>query len=232
MISQFSSRSFPESKVPSAASLPSFGSSSELLQFAKAFFRGQVRGFRKDICICLTQNGRGEHAYFPALIRCISFLDLLGGLHAGDIVDHKRAQLLAYAKRFMDINHYDELRLSILYEGFRHKIAHLSDPYPVFDTGTKKKVFDPPYRRITWTVYASKRPIPIELIAYPKSECLKNALHPWPVSYDHRIKISLRRFANDITKSIYSPDGYLKHLQSDRTAQRNFERAMQVFYSP
>jgi hypothetical protein len=48
----------------------------------------------------------------------------------------------------MDGADYDELRLSILYEGFRHKIAHLSDPYPVFDTSTKSKIFAAPHRRI------------------------------------------------------------------------------------
>src|SRR5262245_52363691 len=111
------------------ASPPCFTSRDELLEFAKKFFRGQIYGFRKDIRICLTKDKRGDRAYFPALIRCISFADLLSGLYAGDIKNHRRPQLLAYAKQFMDANQYDELRLSILYEGFRHKIAHLSDPY-------------------------------------------------------------------------------------------------------
>ena len=105
-----------------------FKSSQQLRLFAKRFLRDQVKGFRKDIRICLTMDRQRRHAYFPALIRCISFADFLGGLHAGDIENHKFSDLWKYAKKFMNAGHYDELRLAILYEGFRHKIAHLSDP--------------------------------------------------------------------------------------------------------
>jgi hypothetical protein len=162
---------------------------------------------------------------------CISFLDFLGGLHAGNIETHSLRELRGYANRFMDGADYDELRLSILYEGFRHKIAHLSDPYPVFDTSTKSKKFAAPHRRIAWTVYAGKRQPAIKLIPYPKPILLKKTRTPWAVSYDHRIQISLRSFANDIVKSINGPSGYLRQLQSDSLARKNFEKAMQKFFS-
>ena len=214
-----------------STNVPSFESKAKLLGFAKQFLRDQVEGFRKDIAICLTMDRRGRHAYFPALIRCISFLDFLGGLHAGDIETHSLRELRGYANRFMDGADYDELRLSILYEGFRHKIAHLSDPYPVFDSSTKSKIFAAPHRRIAWTVYAGKRQPAIKLIPYPKPILLKKARTPWAVSYNHRIQISLRSFANDIVKSINGPSGYLRQLQSDSLARKNFEKAMQKFFS-
>jgi hypothetical protein len=214
-----------------STNVPRFESKAKLLRFAKQFLRDQVEGFRKDIAICLTMDRRRRHAYFPALIRCISFLDFLGGLHAGNIESHSLRELREYAKKFMDGADYDGLRLSILYEGFRHKIAHLSDPYPVFDTAAKSKKFTAPHRRIAWTVYAGKRQPPIKLIPHPKPILLKKTRTPWAVSYDHRIQISLRSFANDIVKSINGPSGYLRHLQSDSSSRKNFEKAMQKFLS-
>jgi hypothetical protein len=213
-----------------SANLPHFESTEKLLSFARQFLRDQVDGFRQDIGICLTMDSHRRHAYFPALIRCISFLDFLGGLYAGDIESHSLNELQKYARQFMDRSNYDDLLLGILYEGFRHKIAHLSNAYPVFDTATKPGKFVPPHRRITWTVYASKRRVPIELVSYPSSILLRKTKTPWPVSYDHRIHISLRSFANDIVKSISGPSGYLRHLQSDASSQKNFEKAMQQFF--
>jgi hypothetical protein len=107
----------------------------------------------------------------------------------------------------------------------------LSDLYPGFDTATKPKRFAAPHRRITWTVYASKRAAAIKLIPYPKPVLLKKTKTPWSVSYDHRIQISVRSFANDIVKSISGPSGYLRHLESDSSARKNFEKAMQKFFS-
>ena len=211
---------------------PIFESDEKLLRFAKQFLRDQIDGFRKDIRICLTMDHLRRHAYFPALIRCISFVDFLGGLHAGDIEDHGLSELQSYARKFMDTANYDDLVLGILYEGFRHKIAHLSDLYPVFDTSTKPKKFAAPHRRITWTVYAGKRTPPIELIPYANPIFLRKTKTPWPVSYDHRIHISLRSFANDIVKSINGPSGYFRHLQSSSSARKNFEKSMQKFFSP
>jgi hypothetical protein len=105
----------------------------------------------------MTPNVRGQHAYFPALITCIAFVDLLSGLYAGNLQHHSRSELERYAEKFMKPE-YTTDRVRVLYEFLRHKIAHLAYPYPVFDTVTKQHAFKgQPRRRITWTVYASKR---------------------------------------------------------------------------
>jgi hypothetical protein len=56
------------------------------MNFAKVFLDGHRERFRKDIAICLKPDANNSHAYFPALITCIAFLDFLSGLHAGKLV--------------------------------------------------------------------------------------------------------------------------------------------------
>jgi hypothetical protein len=209
-----------------------FKTSDELEKFAKIFLKQHVDRFRKDINICLTADSKGSHAYFPALISCISLLDLLSGLYAGNLNSHGRPDLIEYANTFMNRKKYDSDRLSILYEAIRHKVAHVGLPYAVFDTSTKPKVFAGARRRITWTVNASRHHEPIRLNALSNPVQLSKNPTPWPVSYDHRIRISVRSFATDIVNSIYACNGYMAFLRSNTAAQKNFEKCMGYFYPP
>jgi hypothetical protein len=119
------------------------------------FLRELVKNFRKDISICLTADTAGSHAYFPALMTSIAFADFLSGLYAGTLERHSLKELKAYAAKFMNRSNYDSLALEILYEMFRHKLAHLGYLPVVFDTATKRNRFaGQPHRRITWIVYA------------------------------------------------------------------------------
>ena len=206
-----------------------FRSDRELIEFAREFLRGRVNLLQKDVAICLTANKQGGHAYFPALMTCIAFLDLLSGLYVGRLKGQGLNDLVVYAQTFMNAAHYDRLRLAILYEGFRHKIAHLCHPYVVFDTATTRKV-PGCRRRVTWTVCAGNRPVPIELIRYPSPRTLKETLTPWPVTYDHRVKISIHRLKVDAVKSIYGSSGYLQRLKSDWSAGERFACCMNDYY--
>jgi hypothetical protein len=116
-------------------SVGSFKNNEELVTFARQFFGNRIETFRKDVAICLTPNERGQHAYFPALIICIAFAELLSSLYAGTIADHrlKREELKRHAAKFMKAE-YNADRLDILYDFLRHKVAHLAYPYAVFDT--------------------------------------------------------------------------------------------------
>jgi hypothetical protein len=207
-----------------------FSSDKQLISFAKIFFREKAVTFRHDVDICLTASAAQSHAYFPALLLCIGFLDLLSGLHAGRLEHHGLAELKKYAKRFMNGVEYHPLYLEILYLAFRHKLAHLSVPYLVFDTATKPSYSGRP-RRITWKVNAGRRKPPIEIIDFP-ARYMKRSLRPWPVDYNSRIIIGLRSFQIDIVKSIYGPKGFLKHLENDTSAQARFTRCLKVLYPP
>ena len=121
-------------------SISPFSSDEQLLEYANWFLRDRVRAFRKDLAICMTANSKREHAYFPALITCIAFADLLSGLYAGKLDYPRLPDLQVYISRFFR-NKRDYAHINILYAMFRHKIAHIAYPYLVFDTAPKKSSF-------------------------------------------------------------------------------------------
>jgi hypothetical protein len=209
-------------------SIAPFKSDEELVTFARIFFANRVETFRKDIAICLTPNERGQHAYFPALIICIAFAELLSGLYAGTIADHrlKRDELKRYAAKFMKPE-YTADRLDILYEFLRHKVAHLAYPYAVFDTDTKAIFRGQPRRRVTWTIHETERRPAIEIIDYSTPKQLVQTPTPWPVSYDCRIEVSVRSLAIDI---VWSIEGCLQDLQSNPEARENFAKCMEYYF--
>jgi hypothetical protein len=212
-------------------SITPFKSDRELVNFARVFFRDHVESFRKDVAICMRADARGHHAYFPALITCIAFADRLSGLYAGTLTKHGLKELKKYAAKFMDPTEYTPIRLEILYEFLRHKIAHLAYPYPVFDTVTKPLVFrGQPKRRVTWTVYASKRRPAIELVDFATPQFLSKTVRPWSVSYNCRIKISVRGLQIDICKSLLGKSGYLRHLVSDGASREHFAHCMNDYF--
>jgi hypothetical protein len=141
-----------------------------VVQFAKAFLDEHLGRFTKDIAICLKADAKKQHAYFPALITCIAFLDFLSGLYAGTLETHSLKELKHYVRNFMDPREYTEDRLNVLYELFRHKVAHLALPYAVFDTTTSRaRTFGGQQRRlITWTVRASGPRPPINIVSEKK----------------------------------------------------------------
>jgi hypothetical protein len=177
-------------------------SDADIVKFAKALLDEHDERFRKDIKICLTGDAEKRHAYFPGLITCIGFADLLSGLHAGKIEGHGLSELKNYASNFMDSTTYDSDCLDVLYECFRHKVAHLSQPYVVFDTHSKSKFRNKPRRLITWTVLASRRKPAIEIVPITPAKQVLKSVTPWPVQYDHRVFVSVRSLASDIVGSI------------------------------
>ena len=214
------------------ANIKPFNSDREKIDFARLFLRGHVKRLHKDIGICLTANKQGRHAYFPALMTCIAFLDLMSGLHAGKLKGQGFEDLYNYAQAFMDSTPYDRLRLAILYECFRHKIAHLAHPYVVFHTVPNSKLFPGPQKRVTWKVCAKRRQRPaLELKSYSPPRTLKKTLTPWPVEYDHRIIVSIHHLKVDAVNSIYGLSGYLAQIEKNRKAMTPFAKCMHQYYS-
>ena len=179
-----------------------FFSDAEVVDFANAFLREHVERFRKDIKICLTRNKNKAHAYFPALIACICFADFLSGLYAGNLQRHGLQKLKIYAPKFMGAA-YTSDRLDVLYECFRHKVAHLAQPFAVFDTKTKPDTFKGQARRlITWTVRARGRRPPIDIVAERRPKQILRGVTSWPVHGDHRAIVTVRSLATDIEEFV------------------------------
>jgi hypothetical protein len=218
-------------------SIRPFQTNTELLNYSRVLLRVMLGNYRKDMSICLRRNGDGSHAYFPALMTSIGFLDFLSGLYAGTLEHQRLDELKAYASRFMNPANYDSLRLEILYEMFRHKLAHLGYLPVVFDTTTTRnpnRFSGQPPRRITWTVCASGRKQPIEIKEdFTTPQYLKRKHYPpWRIPYDCRVYISLRRIQTDIRKSIYGRFGYLRALEGDPKLHERFAACMRYYFPP
>jgi hypothetical protein len=209
-----------------------FKTKRDVIRFAKIFIRRRVMGFRKDIDICLTANHKRSHAYMPGLMATLSFLDLLSGLYAGKVEGHNDRHFLDYAKAFMPPGRYNPDELKILYIGFRHKLAHLSHPYFVFDTSRdiRNRFKGMARKRVAWTICAAPRKQPLELIAYAKRQRMKQQPTPRNIYYDHRIKVSIRSLATDAMKTVRGPNGYLKRLETSPALRARFRKCMSDFY--
>jgi len=211
----------------------SFVSDTDVVRFAKALLDNRVETFNKDIAICLKADRDGSHAYFPALITCIAFADFLSGLNAGTLTDQKLPQLKAYVWQFIDNTRtvYTADCLDVLYECFRHKLAHLALPYAVFDTTTKSSkpsqtFYGQAQRLITWTVHARGPRPPIQIVGVGRTQILKTPT-PWPVFYDHRAIVSVSGLKSDIIKSIPK---YLRYLETNHSARNHFKDCMQIYF--
>ena len=182
--------------------------------YAKSFIRGRIATYKKDISICLTQDSQGSHAYMPGLMATISLLELLSGLYTGKVRGIGLPGILEYAHRFLDRNQYTDDRMAVLYELFRHKIAHLSHPYGVFDSHdvARSCILRKHQRRwITWQINASDTKPSIQIL--PTAGTLPKD-PPWPINYSHKCKVSLRRLSIDIPRSANATNGFLGYLKT------------------
>jgi hypothetical protein len=203
-------------------SIAYFQNEGALLGFARDFFDSHIETFQKDIAICRRADAKDRHAYFPALITCLAFAELLSGCFAGRLDGVKLQDLEEYAKKFMKPEYtFDRRRLKLLYECLRHKIAHLAYPYAVIPHGR-------PRRLVAWSIHENEDRPAIEIVDYlPHVMRLVQTRRPWPVSYDCRIEVRVGSFAKDIIQSI---DKYLQHLQSDQLAREHFAKCMRDYF--
>jgi hypothetical protein len=203
-----------------------FKSDAEVAEFARKFLAQHVERFSKDIAICLRPDENRSHAYFPALITCIAFAELLSGLHAGNLDGGGGLKKLKdYASDFMDATIYDADRLEILYEMFRHKVAHLAQPYAVFEA--KPAFRGQPRRLMTWTVEESGARPAIEIVRETSQMQILRAVTPWAVHYDHRAYVRIASLASDILESVPK---YLERFQTDKSACVRFRDCMKLFF--
>jgi hypothetical protein len=206
-----------------------FSNPRKLISYANWFIKERIKTLNKDMNICLLADRNKSHAYIPALMECVSLLELFSGLYVGKLKYIGLCGIIDYSNKFLDSNIYTTDRLSVLYEMFRHKIAHLSQPYGVFDTHSVKNQLwqQQPKRLITWQVNATNRNPPIDIV--PTAGTLVNR-PPWPVGYTHKCTISIHRLKVDFSRSATGKRGYFEYLKADSQAQQNFETCMLEFF--
>lgn len=195
-----------------------------MIAFASKFLEDRFLGFDKDIDICLTgrpaANRTGPtYAYFPALMACCGTLEYLACMFLG----RRRCtdtQVAQYAVEFLPQPEYDAEAIRLLFEGFRHKVAHHGIASGVWhDRQTD--------RRITWSLHPGRNSPAMEvkednrtLIADP----------PWKCRVTHCTVIRLGRLAQDVRDSALEANGYREALRSRAGLVDRFTRCMHFMY--
>jgi len=206
----------------------------EIVKFANWFCDERIQTFQKDMNICMTPNRHGSHAYVPAVMGCASFIELFAGLFAGCInrsvgIKH----ILNFTKSFLDSSEFTEECVCLFFAMYRHKVAHLSRPYSVFDSydvNKKNPLLNYLQRRFTWKITATETKPAIQIISQT-GEVPKYRRPSWKTAqYTHICEIHLKRLIMELPKAVSGSSGYLKRLSADPKVRANFKKCMDSFY--
>ena len=202
------------------------GAGGDLAKFAHDFIRKRAGGFRKDICICLkdTPSDDGKsvtHAYFPALAACCAFIEYLTGLHRGRLGGVGWVAVDTWAAQYLDRAHYPSDIVRVLFDGFRHSVAHRGIATGIW---VDRHPTGAPVRRITWKL-DEKAENPSCRLVEDAGELARDP--PWPCRHTHRMHIHLAALSQDLCSGAGQ---YADDVARDPALQRTFERVMQALY--
>lgn len=183
------------------------GAAADMPAFADRFIQARLQGFEKEMKVCLTpmrseSSKAPTHAYLPALAACCGLLEYLTGLYRGRLEGNGWQQIAEFAVRYLPQPDYDEETVRILFQVFRHPIAHRGIASGIWvdrNHGPGKG------RRMTWQVSADAKRPACEIL--PETGRLTRD-PPWPCLYTHRGHIHLRSMWVDIRNAAkrYSED--------------------------
>jgi hypothetical protein len=107
-----------------------FVNGNELIKFARDFVTNRINSLEKDVKYCLQEPYNSStpiYAPFPAMIFCLSTIDLLGALNAGDA--RRKGNTVRNSKNYMQrFMNYTGEQSFLLIEIFRHKLIHPYSP--------------------------------------------------------------------------------------------------------
>jgi hypothetical protein len=196
----------------------------EIVDYAVWFANERVETFNKDMAICLRPDEQNRHAYMPALIACTGMIELFACLMRGDLEARGVPRIVEFANRFMNPEHYSEMALKVLWDVFRHKVAHVSRPYGVKHVA--KLNSDGKRGLVTWEVTAFDREPAIQIAEEPGT-IPSNRRPAWRSGrYTHKCSIHLPAMARDIRNAISGPDGYIQRVREESELQENFKKCM------
>jgi hypothetical protein len=192
--------------------------------FARRYVEGRIAGLEKDIGICLTpfesKARRGKtHAYFPALAACSGLLEYLTALGQGNKEGVGWRQVANWALLYMDQPDYDEETVRILFDSFRHAVAHRG-----IASGIWRDQKPQHSKRLTWKIYANSSRPSCKLVA--ESGTLTRD-PPWECAYTHRMHIHLNSLRKDL---VVAAKRYIAAIERSAALQGCFMRCMRQLY--
>ena len=202
------------------------GAPGNIAVFAARFVQGRLEGYEKDMKICLTPirlepSRVVTHAYLPALAACCAILEYLTGLYRGRLGGNGWRQITEFAARYLPQPDYDEETVRILFEVFRHPIAHRGIASGIWvdrNDGPGKG------RRITWKVSADAKRPACEVVP-EKGHLTRDP--PWRCAYTHRGHIHLRSMWVDIR---CAAKRYKAEIAEHHQLQAHFATCMKQLY--
>jgi hypothetical protein len=202
---------------------PHRGADGDRAAFARKFVEGRLQGFRKDIAICLTGTQIGAsftHAYFPALGSCCGTIEYLAGLYEGRLHNLGFQHWLAFAQDYLG-EAYDDDRMRVLYQAFRHSVAHRGIASGIWvDQHDNAQG-----RRTTWEISELNVAPAISVVATPGGKLVSDP--PWETPYTHRVYIHVGRLAQDI---VDAANRYVLDLVAREPMLAQFYQCMEELY--
>jgi hypothetical protein len=194
-----------------------FPDKNELKKFARNFVRNRIISLNKDVNHCL----QSPYAPFPAILYCLSTVDLLGALYSGQA--GKDAHTTANSKKYMqEFMNYTSEQASFLTDIFRHKLVHLAQP--------KAVILDSDGNFVSWQYFHenSERHLLLEKAAEGLKVQIKS---DWEIAINKVFNIGILQLVDAIKDSVERPNGYLDKLENIDHIQNNFSKALGEIYS-
>jgi hypothetical protein len=201
------------------ASINHFPDIHEFKKFATNFIRIRTDSLKKDVEHCLS----GKIAPFPAILYCVSTIDLLGALYAGQAkkTDPTTRSSQKYMKEVMN---YTDDQATLISEIFRHKLVHLAQPNPVFIHNNKT---------VRWVYHHSESEMHLLLedIKPPGIEMIVKS--DWKIHVDQYFHLSIYHLMQDIINSVENHGGFLDKFETDSVIiQSNVKKALEQIFDP
>lgn len=181
-----------------------------------------MNSLQKDVMHCLQE----PFAPFPALLYCMSPVDFLGAVVAGQAA--KRDSITghpvdtignskAYMQKYMG---YTEEQSTLIIELFRHKFVHVAQPRPSVSHNNKI---------VAWRYehHHSQKHLLLENAPTNTKIQIKSG---WEIAVDQIFSLGIEQFMEDIRDSVYRHGGYLDLFETTPKLQDNFEKAVEEIF--
>ncbi|HEX9320126.1 MAG TPA: hypothetical protein VF884_14425 [Nitrososphaeraceae archaeon] len=191
----------------------------EFKKFAINFIRIRTDSLKKDVEHCLS----GKVAPFPAILYCVSTIDLLGALYAGQA--KKGDPNSKNSKKYMiEVMNYTDEQATLISEIFRHKLVHLAQPHPVYVHNNKT---------LRWVYHHSEPEMHLILEDIKPSGTELILKSDWKIHVDQYFHVSIYHIMIDIINSVENHGGFLDRFENDSVViQPNVKTALEQIYDP